>query len=44
MTFDNLLDFQERVFSAYVRNMMIFATLPCYLAQETRRNSARRTK
>jgi hypothetical protein len=29
MTFDDLLDFQERMFSAYVRNMMIFATLPC---------------
>jgi hypothetical protein len=30
MTFDDLLDFQERMFSTYVRNMMIFATLPCY--------------
>jgi hypothetical protein len=44
MTFDDLLDFQERMFSAYVRNAMIFATLPCYLAEETRRNRARRTK
>ena len=44
MTFDDLLDFQERMFSAYVRNAMIFATLPYHLAEETRRNRARRTK
>ena len=44
MTFDDLLDFQERMFSACVRNMMIFATLPYYLPQEARRNRARSTK
>jgi hypothetical protein len=44
MTFDDLLDFQDRMFSTYVRNVMIYATLPCYLAQETRRNRARSTK
>ena len=36
MTFDDLLDFQERMFSACVRNVMTLATLPYHLAQEMR--------
>jgi hypothetical protein len=35
---------EERMFSADVRNVMIFATLPYYLALEMRSNRARSTK
>jgi len=38
MTFRDLTDFQERMFGACVRNMMLFATLPYCLAQEMSRN------
>ena len=44
MTFDDLLDFQELMFSACVRNVMTFATLPCHLAQEMRRSRMRSTR
>jgi hypothetical protein len=44
MTFDDLIDFQEHMISAYVRNVMMFATLPYYLVQETCRNSIRSTR
>ncbi|HKH28887.1 MAG TPA: hypothetical protein VKA61_11220 [Sphingomicrobium sp.] len=39
MTFRDLHDLQERLFHVYVRNVMLFATLPLYLAQEMRRPS-----
>ena len=35
MTFPELHDIQLRVLRVCVRNAMFFATLPCYLAQET---------
>jgi hypothetical protein len=36
MTLRNLLDVQEVMFRAYVRNVMFFATLPYHLAHEVR--------
>ena len=36
MTFPNLHDVQQLMLRAYVRNVMFFATLPFYLAQEMR--------
>ena len=36
MTFDDLRDFRELMFRAYVRNLMFFATLPYHLATEMR--------
>jgi hypothetical protein len=36
MTFHDLHNLHERVFHVYVRNVMFFATLPLYLAQEMR--------
>jgi hypothetical protein len=44
MTFDDLLDFQELMFSACVRNVMAFATLPYHLAEEMRRIRERSTR
>ena len=43
MTVRDLLDFQELMFCACVRNAMTFATLPCHLAQEMRRSRMRST-
>ena len=40
MTFGHLWDLQDLMLRAYVRNMMFFATIPCYLAREMPRNSA----
>jgi hypothetical protein len=40
MTFRDLLDVQDLMFRAYVRNMMFLATLPYHLAQEMRRKRA----
>jgi hypothetical protein len=40
MTFNAVLDFQEVMFRAYVRNLIFFATLPCYVTQQIRRNHA----
>ena len=36
MTFPNLHDVQQLMLRAYVHNVMLFATLPFYLAQEMR--------
>jgi hypothetical protein len=36
MTFADLRDFHELMLRAYVRNMMVFATLPYHLAAEMR--------
>ena len=33
-----LCEFQELMFRAYVRNVMLFATLPYHIAQEIRRD------
>jgi len=44
MTVFDLLDFQEFMFRACVRNVMTFATLPYYLTQETRGIRARSTR
>jgi hypothetical protein len=44
MTVRDLLDFQEFMFCASVRNVMTFAALPCHLAQEIRRSSMRSTR
>jgi radical SAM superfamily enzyme with C-terminal helix-hairpin-helix motif len=41
MSLQHLLDFQELMFRAYVRNVMFFATLPYYAEQECRREHAR---
>ena len=38
MTFDDVQDFQEHMFNAYLRNVMFFASLSYYLAAELRRN------
>jgi hypothetical protein len=35
MTFPNLHDVQQVMLRAYVQNVMLFATLPFYLAQDT---------
>ena len=40
MTFRDLLDVQDLMFRAYMRNVMFLATLPYNLAQEMRRNRA----
>jgi hypothetical protein len=40
MTCDKLLGFQEVVFRAHVRNLIFFATLPYYLAQQIHSNYA----
>jgi hypothetical protein len=40
MTLRALLDAQDIMFRAYVRNMMFFATLSCRFAQEMRRHGA----
>jgi hypothetical protein len=40
MTLSALLDAQDIMFRAYVRNMMFFATLPYHVAQEMRRHGA----
>jgi hypothetical protein len=37
MTFRDLNEFQELMLRAYVRNMMLLATLPYHLAHEMRR-------
>jgi hypothetical protein len=37
MTYQHLYDLQELMMRTYVRNVMFFATLPYYLAQEVRR-------
>jgi hypothetical protein len=44
MTFDDLIDFQELMFSACVRNVMTFATLPYHLGGKTRGNRVRSTR
>jgi hypothetical protein len=44
VTLLDLLDIQELMFSACVRNVMTFATLPCHLAQEMRRPRVRSTR
>jgi hypothetical protein len=44
MTVRGLLDFQEFMFCACVRNVMTFATLPYYLTQEMRRIRVRSTR
>jgi len=41
MTGNDLLDFQEIIFRASVRNLIFFATLPYYLTQQIHRNHAR---
>jgi hypothetical protein len=41
MIVHDLSDLQEVTFRACVRNLMFFATLPFYLAQEMRREGAR---
>jgi hypothetical protein len=38
MTLRDLSDFQDFMFRNYVRSVMLFATLPYYLADERRRN------
>ena len=38
MTFRDLHDLRKQVFHLYVRNVMLFASLPYYLAAEMRRN------
>ena len=38
MTLRDLLDIQDLMLRAYVRNAMFLATLPYHLAQEMRRN------
>ena len=40
MTCNDLLDFQEVMFRAHVRNLIFFATLPYYLTQQIHRNHA----
>ena len=40
MTTNDLLDFQEVMFRAHVRNLIFFATLPYYLTQQIHRNHA----
>jgi hypothetical protein len=40
VTFGHLRDLQDLMLRAYVRNMMLFATLPCYLVGAMPRNSA----
>jgi hypothetical protein len=40
MTLRDLLDAQDLMFRACVRNMMFFATLPYHLVQEMRRHGA----
>ena len=40
MTGNDLLDFQEVMFRAHVRNLIFFATLPYYLSQQIHRNPA----
>jgi hypothetical protein len=44
MTVRDLLDFQELMFCACVRNVMTFATLPYHLAQEMRCIRVRSTR
>jgi hypothetical protein len=44
MTFDDLLDSQERMFSACVRSVMTFATLPYYSTPEMHRIRVRSTR
>ncbi|MEA3073258.1 MAG: hypothetical protein QOD29_4704 [Alphaproteobacteria bacterium] len=44
MTVRDLLDFQELMLCACVRNAMTFATLPCHFAQEMRRIRVRSTR
>jgi hypothetical protein len=38
MTSDDLLDFQEIMLRAHLRNLIFFATLPYHLTQQTRCN------
>ena len=40
MNSNDLLDFQEVMFRAHVRNLIFFATLPYYLTQQIHRNHA----
>jgi hypothetical protein len=40
MTSNDLLDFQEVMFRAYVRNVIFFATLPYYVTQQIHRHQA----
>jgi hypothetical protein len=41
MNGNDLLDFQEVMFRAHVRNLIFFATLPYYLTQQIHRHHGR---
>lgn len=41
MTSNDLLEFQEVMFRAHLRNLMFFVTLPYYLTQQMRCNHVR---